>query len=72
MSSRVRELVRLVIALRESDEDPEVVFSGRDLDARARELCRQLVEPASREALLWAIDEEGRYRWVMRCLFCKI
>jgi hypothetical protein len=72
MSGRVGELVLLIVALRKCNEDPQIVLPRSDFDACASKLGRNLVEASRRESLLGTIDEESRYRWMMRCLFSEV
>jgi hypothetical protein len=51
VSSGVRELVLLVAAGRQVDEDAQIVLSRGDLDSRPRELCRELIEAPCCDAL---------------------
>ena len=66
------ELVGLLVALLEGDEDAEVVLAGHDFDARAGKPCRELVEAFGAEAPLGTADVEGRDGWMVRGLFCKV
>ena len=59
MSGRVRELVLLIVALVQGDEDAEVMLTGRDFDGCPCELRRELVEAARRQTLFGALDVEG-------------
>lgn len=59
MSRRVCELVLLIIALVQCDEDTEVMFARCNLNRCACELRRQLIEAASRKPLFGTLDVEG-------------
>lgn len=66
------ELVLLIIAMCEVDEDSEVVLSRGDFDTRTSKLGRQLIKPTCSNALFRAVDEERRDRGMMRRLLCEV
>lgn len=72
MGRRVGELVRLVVAAFDGDEDAQVVLAGHHLDGRTRELGRDLVEAPSAQALLRAADIEGADGRVVRGLLGQV
>lgn len=59
MRGWVSELVLLVVALVEGDEDAEVMLAGGDFDGCPCEFCGELVEAACGEALGGTLDVEG-------------
>ena len=72
MRGRMRELILLVVAMCEVDEDSEVVFSRGDFDAGSCKLGRQLIKSARSDALFRTVYEECRDRWVVGCLLCEV
>jgi hypothetical protein len=53
------ELVLLVVAVLQGDEDAQVVCAGNDADVGAGEFCAQLIEAAGDDTLGGAVDVEG-------------
>jgi hypothetical protein len=68
----VCELVLLVVAVLQGDEDAQVVGTGDDADVGARELCAQLVEAAGNDALGGAVNVEGGDGRVVRRLLGQV
>lgn len=66
------KLVFLVIPVLQGDEDSQVVGSSHDTHTCAGELCAQLIIASCADALLGAIDVEGRDWGMMRCLLGKV
>lgn len=66
------QLIFLVVALFQCNENTKIVRSRNHTDAGASELCTQLIESSSADALLRAIDIEGRDGWMVGCLFGEV
>ena len=59
MRCGVRELIFLIISIREVDEDSKIVSAGRYPDACACEFGAQLVESAGCDTLDGTVDVKG-------------
>lgn len=68
----MRELILLVIPVLQVDEDTQVVCSSDHAHASSSELRAQLVVSPRADALLGAVDVEGRNGRVVRGLFGEI
>ena len=66
------QVVLLVIAVLQGDEDAQIVRAGDDADAGAGKLCAELVEAARRYPLFRAVNVEGRNGWVVRRLLGEV
>lgn len=66
------QLVLLVVALLQCDEDAQVVSARNDANACASEFGAELVESFGLDTLLRAVDIEGGDRRVMRRLLGEI
>ena len=67
----MRQLVLLITAVVERDEDAMIEIAGHHTNRCAGELCTQLVEAPSGNPPSWALDVVSRDRWVVRSLFCQ-
>ena len=67
----MRQLVLLITAVMERDEDAMIEVAGHDTNRCACELCTKLVEAPGRNPPSWALDVVSRDRWVVRGLFCQ-
>ena len=72
MSRRVSQLIRLVVAALDGDEDAQVVLAGHHLDGGARELGRDLVVAPGVQAAIWTANVKGADGRVVRCLLGKV
>ena len=68
----MRQLVLLITAVMERDEDAMIEVAGHDTNRCACELCTKLVEAPSGNTPNRALDMVSRDRWVVRGLFCQI
>jgi hypothetical protein len=68
----MRELILLIVALLECNEDAQVVGAGNDADARTSELGAQLVKAPGRNALFGAIDVKSGNGRVVGGLLSKV
>jgi hypothetical protein len=66
------ELVLLIVPVLEGDENTQVVCTSGDADACAGELCAELVVATGDDALLGAVNVEGRNRGVVRRLLGEV
>lgn len=72
MRRGMSEAIRLTAALFERDENAEVVLARQHAHTSTRELCRNLVEAAGREAPLGTADVECAYGRVVGGLLGQV
>lgn len=68
----MRQLILLIIAILQRNENAQIMRARYHTDTRAGELCAQLVETPRHDALFGTINVESRNRWVVRCLLCEV
>jgi hypothetical protein len=61
----MRQLVFLIVAIFQVDEDTQVMCSGSDSDARSGKFGAELIEATSSYALLRTVYEKRRDRRMM-------